>query len=69
MNYTKENWPSDKWLQRCKEDEAALKAGKLPNPYHKTELLTIEELIERYGIDQETIDKIKEIQNGRGNTK
>ena len=66
MDYTTEYSPYDKWKAQAAKDEADLKAGKMPAVYHcPVEMLTLEEIIEKYGIDQETIDRIKEQVNNQ----
>lgn len=59
-----EHWPSRSWEQQVELDKQAIREGKWPRVVHMpTEMLTIEEIVEKYGIDQETIDKIKAVQS------
>ncbi len=50
------------WDAIAARDKYQMENGKMPNPYHwPTKLMTIEELIEKYHIPQEEIDRLREI--------
>lgn len=68
MEYKIEYYPWDKWEAQAKQDAEDLKNGKMPRVMHMpTEILTVEEIIERYGIDQETINKLREATKNQSN--
>lgn len=59
-------YSNEYWDYRAKMDKMKLDNGEVSNPYHwPTEMLTIDELVDRYGynLTEEELQKLKDMAN------